>query len=489
MTINKLLQRMMLATLLILPAQLFAVDLELASLFKDHSVLQRDADVPLWGWSEPNDEISVEFSGQRVTTQANPEGNWTLKLKPMKADANAQDLVVQSKLKKKTVRLTDMLVGDVWLCTGQSNMVVPVRNAMNGDEEAKQADYPRIRFFQVAKVSKETPQSRCDGEWKACTPTTARNFCAVGYFFGRELHTTLGVPIGLIQSSLGSTAAESWTSQASMRKSEEFKSLADAKVDEQKQPGDRNAEAAGDKTLPGGLYNGMIAPLTPYAVRGAIWYQGENNARDLPRAEAYRRLLPTMVSGWREAFAQQFPFYIVQLAGFAKRGDSPATDPWRVSVWSVLRESQAVAAATLPKSGLAVAIDIGDPKQIHPKNKQDVGRRLALVALANEYGQKREYSGPMFSNVKFEGSTAMVSFTHADGLAAKGGGVVAGFLIAGEDGLFQSAEAKIEGTTVRVSSPQVPKPVAVRYAWAAYPDCNLVNDAGLPAVPFRHPTK
>jgi len=475
--------------LLTIPAQLVAAELQLASLFQDHSVLQRDAAVPVWGWSEPNDEISVEFAGQRVTTKANAEGKWTVKLKSMKVNATPQELVVQSKLTKQTLKLTDVLVGDVWLCTGQSNMVVPVKNALNGDEEAKQADYPQIRFFKVPTVSKEMPQPACGGEWNACTPDTAKNFCAVGYFFGRELHQTLGVPIGLVQSSLGATAAESWTSQASMRKSEEFKSLADAKVEVEKQPGDRDNKAAVDKSLPGGLYNGMIAPLAPYAVRGAIWYQGENNARDIVRAEAYRRLLPTMVKGWREDFGQEFPFYIVQLAGFAKRGDSPATDPWRVSVWSVLRESQAVAAATLPKSGLAVAIDIGDREQIHPKNKQDVGRRLALIALANEYGQKREYSGPVFSAAKFEGSTAIVSFTHADGLAAKGGGAVTGFLLAGEDGLFHPAEAKIEGTTVRLSSAKVTKPVAVRYAWAAYPECNLVNAAGLPAVPFRFPMK
>lgn len=486
---SKLLQGILLAILLLLPVQLVAAELQLASLFKDHSVLQREAEVPIWGWADPNEEISVEFAGQRVTGRANAEGKWVVKLKPMKANAAPQELVVQSKLTNKTLKLTDVLIGDVWLCTGQSNMVVPVRNAANGDVEAQAAKYPQIRFFHVATASAETPQTLCGGEWSTCTPVTARNFCAVGYFFGRELHTTLNVPIGLVQSSLGSTAAESWTSQASMKKSKEFKSLADAKVEVEKQPGDRDNKAAVDKSLPGGLYNGMIAPLAPYAVRGAIWYQGENNARDMVRAEAYRRLLPTMVNGWREDFGQEFPFYIVQLAGFAKRGDSPASDPWRVSVWSVLRESQAIAATTLPKSGLAVAIDIGEAQQIHPKNKQDVGRRLALVALAKEYGQKREYSGPVFSAVKFEGPTAVVSFTHADGLAAKVGGAVTGFVIAGDDGVFQPAEATIEGNTLRVSSPKVSKPIAVRYAWAAYPDCNLVNAAGLPAVPFRYPMK
>ncbi len=471
--------------LLSLPAQLMSAELKLASLFQDQAILQRGVAVPVWGWSAPGDEISVEFAGQKVVAHADSDGKWSVRLAPMKASAESRGLVVRSKRTKKKVKVSDVLVGDVWLCTGQSNMAVPVKNAINGDAEARQANYPHIRLYKVPSVSNESPQSECGGQWDVCEPEAAKNFCATGYFFGRDLHKTLGVPIGLIQSSLGATAAESWTSQASMRKSEEFKALADAKVEEQKQPGDRDNKAAVDKSLPGGLYNGMIAPLAPYAVRGAIWYQGENNARDLPRSEAYRRLLPTMVNGWREDFGQEFPFYIVQLAAFAKRGDSPMTKPWSQSLWSVLRESQAEAANTLSKSGLAVTIDIGDPKEIHPKNKQEVGRRLALIALAKEYGKKLECSGPVYAGVKFDGAVATLNFTHADGLAARGGGAVTGFVVAGEDGLFQPAEATIEGSTVKVSSPQVPKPVAVRYAWRGYPECNLVNAAGLPAGPFR----
>lgn len=240
--------------------------------------------------------------------------------------------------------------------------------------------------------------------------------------------------------------------------------------------------------MPASLYNGMIAPLAPCALRGAIWYQGENNANDAIRAEGYRRLLPLMVNGWRRDFNQEFPFYVVQLANFGRRGDSPASDPWRVSLWSVLRESQAIVAATMPKSGLAVSIDIGDKGQIHPTNKQEVGRRLALIALANEYGRDMQCSGPVCTSMKIEDSSAVLSFTHAEGLASKAGALT-GFVIAGEDGRFQEAKATIEGTTVRVWSSAVTKPVAVRYAWSNNPTCNLVNGAGLPASPFRFPTK
>ncbi|MEY4387869.1 MAG: hypothetical protein RLY20_3152, partial [Verrucomicrobiota bacterium] len=365
-----------------------------------------------------------------------------------------------------------------------SNMEIPVRTALNGEAEAAQADFPQIRLFQVPKVAKDTPQSECGGDWQVCTPVTVKGFSAAGYFFGRELHTTLHVPIGLIKSAWGATGAEAWTSEAALKASEEFKPLIGARF-EPKREATNNAGGIGDKGMPAGIYNGMIAPLVPYALRGTIWYQGENNANDPRRAEAYRRLLPVMVNGWRQDFDQEFPFYIVQLASYAKRGDGPTTNPWPVSLWSVLRESQAQVAANLLKSGLAVAIDIGDPENIHPKNKQEVGRRLALIALANEYRQNIEWSGPVFSKAQIEGTNIVLSFTHANGLAAKGGGAVTGFTITGDDGLFQPADAVIQGATVRVSSARVPKPVAVRYAWAGNPACNLVNAAGLPAGPFR----
>jgi sialate O-acetylesterase len=476
----------------VLSAGLMAVsagaELKLASVFTDHAVLQREAAVPVWGWAGSGEEVTVAFAGQKKSTTADAAGKWLVKLDALPASAEGRELCVAAGGKSLTCE--DILIGDVWLCSGQSNMSVPVKNANDGEKEVPKADYPQIRLFQVEGTARAKLQTQCGGDWQVCSPATAGTFSAAGYFFGCELHSALHVPIGLIQASVGSTAGEAWTSERALSSAAEFKSLIGQPIEsrkaKEKNAGDEWANTDGDKNLPASLYNGMIAPLTPYALRGAIWYQGENNANDAVRAEAYRRLLPLMVNGWRQDFDQEFPFYIVQLANFGRRGDSPASDPWRVSLWSVLRESQALAASALPKSGLAVTIDIGDPKQIHPANKQDVGRRLALIALAKEYGRDVECSGPVCTGMIIEGASAVLSFTHAAGLAAKEG-TLTGFVIAGEDGRFQEAHAVINGTTVRVSSPMVSKPVAARYAWSNNPKCNLVNGAGLPASPFRFP--
>ncbi len=471
-------------------AALHAAELKLAAVFSDHIVLQRDKPVPIWGWADPGEKVTVEFGGIAKTAVADTNGKWLVKLDPLAASAEPRVMTVKSKAEERTVH--DVLVGDVWLCSGQSNMSFPVRSANDGETEVADAKHPLMRFFMVPKVAKAKPQSQCGGDWQVCSPETTGTFSAVGYFFGREIHKTLNVPIGLIQSAVGSTAGEAWTSERALASTAEFKSLIGKPIEsikaKVKNAGDEWAGADGDNNLPASLYNGMIAPLTPVAIRGAIWYQGENNANDAVRAEAYRRLLPLMVNGWRQDFDQEFPFYIVQLANFGRRGDSPASDPWRVSLWSVLRESQALAASTLPKSSLAVTIDIGSPQQIHPKNKQEVGRRLALIALAKEYGRDTECSGPVCTAMKIEGDKALLTFTHAEGLAAKEGALT-GFIIAGEDGRFQEAQAIIKGTTVHVSSPEVSKPVAVRYAWSNNPKCNLANSAGLPAQPFRFPLK
>jgi len=468
-----------------------AADLRLAGVFTDHAVFQRDSAVPVWGWLPAGEAVTVTFAGQIKHTKADASGKWLVKLDPLAASTKPRELIVSTPDAER-ITLNDILVGDVWLCSGQSNMNVPVNSADNADTETAKADYPQIRFFQMPSVARALPQALHGGTWRPCSTTTAGQFSAVGYFFGRELHAALDVPIGLIQASVGSTAAEAWTSATALASQPEFKPMIGKLIEpnkaKSKNSGDEWAHSEGDKGMPASLYNGMIAPLIPYALRGAIWYQGENNANDAVRAEAYRRLLPLMVGGWRRDFDQEFPFYIVQLANFARRGDSPAGDPWRVSLWSVLRESQALAASTLPKSGLAVTIDIGDAKQIHPKNKQDVGRRLALIALAKEYGQEVECSGPVCTGMKIEGDKAFLSFTHAEGLAAKEGALT-GFVVACEDGRFQEAQAIIKGTTVQVSSPEVRKPVAVRYAWSNNPKCNLVNSAGLPAPPFRFPIR
>jgi sialate O-acetylesterase len=433
----------------------------------------------------------LEFAGHARTTTADDAGSWLATLDSLSASTEARDLTAVSASGARVI-LHDVLVGDVWLCSGQSNMNVPVRNVSNGDAEVADAKHSLLRFFQVEGGAKAEPQPRCGGVWEVCSPVTAGKFSGVGYFFGRELQKSVNVPIGLIQAAVGSSAAEAWASKSALSSTAEFRTLIGKPIESEKakrkNAGDDWANVDGDKNMPASLFNGMIAPLRTFGIRGAIWYQGENNANDAVRAEAYRRLLPLLASDWRKEFQQDFPFYIVQLANFSRRGDKLAREPWGVSLWSVLRESQALAASTLLKSGLVVSIDIGDAKDIHPKNKQEVGRRLALVALAKEYGHDVECSGPVCTGMEIDGATVVLSFTHADGLAAKGGALT-GFCIAGSDGRFQDAEAVIKGTTVRVSAPSIRKPVAVRYAWSNNPTCNLVNASGLPASPFRFPMK
>jgi sialate O-acetylesterase len=368
-------------------------------------------------------------------------------------------------------------------------------------------------------VAKAEPQADVTAAWQPCSPETVGGFSAVGYFFGRELHKTLDVPIGLINSSWGGTDAEAWISAQALTASAEFttvfagwektlasypkamedftngplaqwtKASAEAKAAGKPIP-KKPREPRGPNTpqhQPAALYNGMIAPLVPYGLRGAIWYQGENNASGT-RAEPYRRLMALLIADWRANFGNEFPFHLVQLANYNKDDPKLLASAWPVMPWPILRESQAVAAATVPKAGMAVAIDIGDPADIHPTNKQDVGRRLALSALAKDYGKAIEFSGPVFKSLTVEGAVAVVAFEHADGLAAAAGALT-GFTIAGEDGRFKPATGEISGTTVRLTSTEVSKPVAVRYAWANSPTCNLVNGAGLPAGPFRFPLK
>ena len=487
----------------------------LASPFTDHAVLQREQPVPVWGTEDPGKTVTVSIQGLKATAVATAEGKWKAVL-PALPVGGPYDLTVAG---SSTIVLKDILVGEVWLCSGQSNMEWTVKKSDHGDAEVAKAANPRIRLFNVSAKRKgsNTPLDKVDAVWTECTPMTVQNFSGVGYFFGRELEKELHVPIGLISSSWGGTAAQVWISQPALEASAEFKSQLtfwenDLLVHPQKMAEYKsvilpkwekdNAEAKvagkpeirkprepnGPNTLerrPAGLYNGMIAPLVPYALRGAIWYQGEANANyPVP----YRRLLPIMINDWRSAFAQEFSFYQVQLANFAKDDPAALTKPWPVINWPILRESQAVVAATMPKAGMALAIDIGNPADIHPTNKQEVGRRLALNALAKDYGKAVEFSGPAFKGMTVNNGKAVITFDHAEGLAAKDGALKA-FLIAGEDGLFVPATAEIVDQTVEVSSPTVATPVAVRYNWANSPDGNLVNKAGLPAVPFRFPAK
>jgi sialate O-acetylesterase len=598
-------------------------------------VLQRDKPNAFWGWTTPGAKVTVSVAGRKAVGTAGPDGRWLARLTPPKV-GGPYKVVVEG---GQRVELDDVLVGDVWLCTGQSNMELGLSQAMNGAQEVAAANEPNIRLYMAGRQVGYSPKATVAGTWKTCTPETVTQegwggFSAVGYYFGRKLQRELKVPVGLVEDCWGGTSAEAWTSSTALRPLGDFDPQL-ATLDRLKGEGgpvfgtytnlwltenDRgvregwqvenldesawtsatvpgpltssgsvpprgavwfrktvNVPSGGEATIflnrvddtdttwvngkllgttsfdwawrrypvtlkpgrnviavrvftsgkpdvflgkpdemlieladgthiplagewksrtglniailssrprdnepnptvPTVLYNGMIAPLAPMAIRGAIWYQGETNAG---RGAQYRRLLPAMIADWRRTFGQgDFPFYIVSLANFMRRDPNPGDDNW-----AELREAQALTAQTVPKSGLAVTIDVGDAADIHPKDKKTVGERLAANALALEYRRKVEYSGPVYRSMKREGDAIRLTFTHANGMTSKG--KLEGFAVAGADRKWHWADGRIDGNTVVVRSSEVPEPVAVRYAWGHNPAATLYNGAGLPAVPFR----
>lgn len=506
-----------LAILLIL-ASAASAEVKLHPLFTDHMVLQRDAKIAVWGTADAGEAVTVKLADAQANATADADGHWRVQLGPMKA-TGPQQLSVAGKA--NTITLKDILIGEVWLCSGQSNMAFSVGGSTNAAEEIKAADHPDIRLFTVPRRPSETPQDNVAGAWQVCSPKTVGRFSAVGYFFGRELHKALKVPVGLIHSSWGGTAAELWTSEqglagveslkdqlarrdAGLKRLQADKAGYDQKVaDWQKAVEKAKAEGAKPPArprqprlglLPTFLYNGMIHPLIRFRIAGAIWYQGEANAS---RAQQYETLFPTMITDWRKKWGYDFPFVFVQLANYMPRSPEP-----RDSQWAHLRDAQ-TKTLNLDKTGMAVIIDIGQARNIHPKNKQDVGRRLALAARAVAYGDKEvEFSGPMLEAMTVEGDKVRLTFRHAGGGLVIGpppGAITAGpdeaprpgadklvgFAVAGADKVFHWAEATVEGQDVVVRSEKVAKPVAVRYAWGNNPACNLYNREGLPACPFR----
>lgn len=636
---------------LLLPVLFTAVageaEVRLSPLFGDHMVLQREAPVPVWGRAESGEEVTVSIAGQSRTVRAGTDGRWRADLDPMPA-GGPHELEIQG---ANRILLKNILIGEVWICSGQSNMQWPVKLSANPEREIAPSADPELRLFITGVSAPAEPASDLSGSWRVCGPDSVGGFSAVAYSFGRLLRRDLGVPVGLIQSAVGGTPAESWTrledlaSDPELRKHVERRTQAlenypatRARYEEQKrafdasngydpasfaddtgwerpdfgdgewgllpqplaweysgieelkldgslwcrreveipadwegkdlvlrtcpideedraffngepvgglnawtdrraypvpgrlvragravlafrvtdragiggiigEPADFRLERADDPSLflplagswryrvagrflprpveplgpghallPGGLYNGMIAPIMPFRIRGAIWYQGESNARD---AREYRRLFPALIRGWREAWGQgDFPFYWVQLAGYI--WDRPES-----TTWAELRDAQ-TRTLSLPATGQALAIDIGEARDIHPKNKQEVGRRLALIALDQTYGRPTVYSGPVFREVRFEKDRAIVSFDHAESGLVSRDGPLRQFSIAGLDRVFVPAEAVVSNGTVVVSSPGVSDPVAVRYAWADFPEgCNLYNGEGLPAGPFQ----
>jgi sialate O-acetylesterase len=486
-------------------------DVKLPAVIGDNMVVQRDTKVPIWGTAEPGEKVTVilgEQTASAASATADAAGRWKVQLGPVPAGGPFEMTVAG----KNTITLKNILVGEVWAASGQSNMEWSVQASANPKQEIAEAKYPKIRLFTVQKAVASEPKSDCVGKWVECSPETVPGFSAVAYFFGRHLHKTLEVPVGLINTSWGGTVAEAWTSRPALEASADFKPIVDrrdqtfsgypkAKEQYEKQLAEWKAavekaksegkeppkqppaprDPLSDPNLASNLYNGMVSPLVPYAIRGAIWYQGESNAG---RAYQYRKLFPAMIQDWRKAWGNDFPFLFVQLANFNPGQPEPAESTGE-SDWAELREAQLLT-LSLPNSGMAVIIDIGDAKDIHPKNKQDVGRRLALNALHMSYGKDVVYSGPSFDKMQTEGSTVRLKFKHVGGgLVAQGGGPLKGFAVAGADKKFHVAEARIEGDTVVLHSDQVEKPAGVRYAWANNPAGNLFNNEGLPASPFR----
>ncbi len=636
---------------LLIGAHMASADIRLPAIVGDNMVLQRGQKTTIWGWADPGEEIRLNVSWHTMQrrTDADEDGRWSFSITAPPA-GGPYELTLSG---KNTVPVRNVLSGDVWVCSGQSNMEWPLHSAANGAQEVAEADYPNLRLFTVQKKIADTPQDDCVGQWSPCNPQSVPGFSAIGYFFGRHLHQDLNVPIGLINTSWGGTVAEAWTSAKALEKMPEFKArmeqIAQAKADPdaslkkyeealaqwQKEIESAQARGAGciepgfedsdwqemelpvlweqaglsnfdglvwfRKTIevpdswvgkeltldlgpiddmdttwvngvkvgahsesgqwqiarqykvpagvvkagrnvivvqvldtaggggiygqpdqmrlcqpegdasiplagawrykvgfdlasmpprpqppvwvnnpnaPAVLYNGMIAPLIPLGIRGAIWYQGESNAG---RAYQYRELFPLMITNWRQDWGQgRFPFLFVQLANYMATQSEPGD-----CEWAELREAQTMT-LSLSNTGMAVIIDIGEANDIHPKNKQDVGKRLALWALAKTHGKAIAYSGPLYKSMRVRGDKIILRFDHVNGgLVAGGGEPLRGFAIAGEDRKFIWADAEIDGDTVVVRSDKVSKPVAVRYAWANNPVCNLYNGAGLPASPFR----
>lgn len=490
-----------------LPAK---AEVQLPAIMGSNMVLQCDQPVRIWGWAAPGANVAVKFRDQSLTTSAGQDGTWHVVLSPMAASNSASTMTITG---QNTLSLSNVLVGEVWLCSGQSNMTLPVSQTDHAPEEIRAADHPRLRFFAVERAAREAgPQGNCNGRWVECSPATVPDFSAVAYFFGRELQQSLRRPVGLIHSSWGGTKIEAWMPETVLAGTAEFRGILDRWKDEVADFPRAQAEFAANlprltdewKTAvqtakavhrapppqpklrtgpdtqfaPCGLFNAMVSPLTPFALRGIVWYQGEANVL---APALYQKLFPAMIAAWRSAWDRaDLPFLYVQLPNLARQ-----PEPSR-SGWAEMREAQLLTLA-VPRTAMAVTIDVGDPEDIHPTCKLPVGQRLARAAGALVYGRTPVGAYSPLPRRHFVANGAVgIEFIHAsDGLATADAAMPRGFMIAGNDRVFHPATAEITGDKVVVRSPKVPQPVAVRYAWADNPDCNLVNLAGLPVSPFR----
>ena len=477
-------------------------DVRLPSLFTEHMVLQQGQQNRVWGWAENGEQVNVSICGQTQSTEAGGDGQWSVQLEPLDA-GGPFSLTIKG---KNTIEFSDVLIGEVWVCSGQSNMAMAVNRANGPALEILSANYPQIRLISVPQVGTQEPQDDFDGQWQVCSPETVADFSAVGFFFGRQLHQALGVPIGLIDNAWGGSACEAWVRRDLLKADQEYTELmqrweqTEATYDHEKAMAAYREklkawEAAGKKPSarprpprnaltnqhrPANLYNGVLKPIIGYGIQGAIWYQGESNAS---RAYQYRKLFPLMIQSWRDEWGQgDFPFYWVQLADFRDERPEP-----QESDWAELREAQTMTMSVLANTGEAVIIDIGEGRDIHPRNKQEVGKRLAGWALAKDYGVDISCQSPTYKSMEKVDGKIVLTFDHVgSGLYTFDVNRPIGFAIAGEDRKFVWADAQLVGKDkVEVRCDQVPDPVAVRYAWADNPVCNLQSRDGLPATPFR----
>ncbi len=457
----------------LLPATAIA-DVKPHPLFTDNMVIQRDAEVSIWGKADVGEKVTVTLGSLTMMVEADKDGNWKVKLPASKA-APSTTFLIEGKNK---VEFKNVAVGDVWICSGQSNMEMSNTSSYDLDRVKAGAKNSNLRLFTVAKRSSTKPLNDQDdlkhfSKWSESTPESIANFSAAAYHFGQNLQKSLGVPIGLIHTSWGGTPAESWTSIEALEAVEELNYYG-ANAKKVAEQFEKDKKPVGSHT-PGALYNAMIHPLLPFAIKGAIWYQGESNAG---KAYEYRTLFATMIQDWRTKWGSEFPFYAVLLAPW-HAGDADGVS------WAELREAQVYSTKKLKNVGVACIDDAGDLYDIHPRDKATVGNRLALAARAGTYGQKIAGSGPTYKDSKIDGEKAVITFDNL------GGGLVAkyqtinGFTICGDDKYFYPATAKIVGSTIEVTSDRVKKPVAVRFAWKNYPVANLYNKDGLPAVPFK----
>ncbi len=460
-------KKIILFSIILLLADTLLSQTKLPALFSDNMVLQQQFEAPFWGWAEPGENIIVmgSWNSKAIETTTNPNGKWTLNLPTPKA-GGPYFVTINSDT------LHNVLIGEVWVCSGQSNMQWALDQSMNSEQDIPKANNPNIRLFYVARQLSDEPQKDCHAWWDKCTPETAKDFSAVAYYFGKTLNEALDVPIGLIHTSWGGSTAQAWMSEPVLKSDPDY-----ALYYERQQAAEKKAKRGNlpiNHQSPNRLYNAMIAPLLPYGIKGAIWYQGESNTKE---AILYEKLFQRMIKNWRDDWKQgDFPFYFVQLAPYEY--DTPI-------IGALLRDAQRKSLNT-PNTGMAVTMDIGDPKDIHPTNKHDVGKRLALWALANDYGKNDlVYSGPLLKSMEIENNKIRLLFDHTDGGLMANDNNLTNFEIAETNKVYYPAQAEIDGETLIVYSKKIKHPVAVRYAFKNTDEASLFNNEGLPASSFR----